>query len=183
MARWPQVLRSARGSASQDELARRSGTSRTALSAYEHGRKAPTADTLERIIEAAGARLAVERRVGWIQVELGGPRTCWVPDALWRLPAEEAFGDVVLPVEVNWSSPGRVYRCTDRRQRARLYEVLLREGQPEDLERHVDGALLVDAWSGLTLPTGVRAAWASLIDPLSERSGKSAPADSTGTAG
>jgi hypothetical protein len=75
-----------------------------------------------------------------------------------------ALAEVVLPVEVNWSSPGRVYRLRERRERARLYEVVVREGEPGDLERYVDGALLVDAWSDLVLPRMIRAAWQSVID-------------------
>ncbi len=41
----------------QAELAARSGTSQPTLSAYEHGRKAPSAQTLQRILAAGGARL------------------------------------------------------------------------------------------------------------------------------
>lgn len=43
---------------SQEELARRAGTSRPTLSAYEHGRKSPSADTLERLLASAGFELA-----------------------------------------------------------------------------------------------------------------------------
>ena len=41
-----------------------SGTSRTTLSAYEHGRKSPTLETAGRILDAAGFRLALEAKVG-----------------------------------------------------------------------------------------------------------------------
>lgn len=44
----------------QAELAERSGTSQSTLSAYEHGRKVPSARTLERILAASGHRLRVE---------------------------------------------------------------------------------------------------------------------------
>lgn len=57
--------------------------------------------------------------------------------------------DVVLPLELNWSGSGRTYRLRDRRERPRLYEVVLREGEPPDLERYLDGALLIDAWPDL----------------------------------
>ena len=36
------------------ELARRAGTSHSAISAYEMGRRAPTTATLDRIVRAAG---------------------------------------------------------------------------------------------------------------------------------
>ena len=45
---------------SQTELAERSGTSQATLSAYEHGRKLPSAETLSRVLAAAGVRLATE---------------------------------------------------------------------------------------------------------------------------
>jgi transcriptional regulator with XRE-family HTH domain len=57
------LLRQARDHAglTQAELARRSGTSQSAISAYEAGRKDPTASTLARLLAGAGIRLAVER--------------------------------------------------------------------------------------------------------------------------
>ena len=65
----------------------------------------------------------------------------------------------------------------DRRQRARLYEVLLREGSPADLERWVDGALLVDAWEDMVVPRAVRAAWRPVLEfDLSRSAGVDAAA-------
>lgn len=62
--RTSNLLREARLAAglSQAELAARSGTSQTTLCAYERGRKSPSAATLERILAAAGRRLATEPR-------------------------------------------------------------------------------------------------------------------------
>lgn len=173
---WPEILVLARRKAgvSQLELARRAGTSRPTLSAYEHGRKAPTADTLERLLAAAGFRIAAVPLVSWREVSLGQGRACWVPDRPWRLPVIEAFADVVLPLELNWSTPGRRFVTRDRRQRARLYELLLREGAPADLERWVDGVLLVDVWDDLVLPRAVRDAWQPIIDADLGLGGRSA---------
>lgn len=42
---------------SMRELARRAGTSHSAISAYETGRRSPTADTVDRIVRAAGFAL------------------------------------------------------------------------------------------------------------------------------
>jgi hypothetical protein len=42
--------------------------------------------------------------------------------------------------------------------------VVLREGRPDDIERFVDGALLVDLWGDLVLPAEIRAAWQQVID-------------------
>jgi hypothetical protein len=47
-----------------------------------------------------------------------------------------------------------------------VYELVLREGAPEDVLRYLDGALLVDLWNELVLPRDVRAAWSPVIDPL-----------------
>lgn len=56
------MIRSARREAglTQAELAARSATSQATLSAYEHGRKMPSAATLERILAATGHTLVVE---------------------------------------------------------------------------------------------------------------------------
>jgi len=53
------MLRDARGRAglTQTELARRAGTSQATISAYEHGRKAPSVETLGRLLAATGTRL------------------------------------------------------------------------------------------------------------------------------
>ncbi|MGH3566862.1 MAG: helix-turn-helix transcriptional regulator [Pseudonocardia sp.] len=46
-----------RAGISQDELAKRAGTSRPTLSAYEHGHRSPTLRTASRILAAAGFEL------------------------------------------------------------------------------------------------------------------------------
>jgi hypothetical protein len=69
-----------------------------------------------------------------------------------------------MPLHLDWSRPGRSVDLADRRQRARAYEVVLREGRPADIESIVDGALLVDLWTDLVLPRQLRTAWQVLID-------------------
>jgi transcriptional regulator with XRE-family HTH domain len=148
---------------SQEELASRAGTSRPTLSAYEHGRKSPTLTTVERLLDGAGFVLTAERKVNFREVRLRRGRPIFVADRLWRLPIEDAFAEVVLPLELNWSRPGARFRLGERRQRARCYEVVLREGMPADILRYVDGALLIDLWPELILPREVRDAWEPLI--------------------
>jgi hypothetical protein len=75
-----------------------------------------------------------------------------------------AFFEAVLPVELNWSVPGRRFAMADRRERTRLYELLLREGAPEDFERWVDGALLVDAWADVIVPRAIRQVWQPVME-------------------
>lgn len=147
---------------SQAELARRAGTSRPTLSAYEHGRKSPTLATVVRLLAAAGFELEAVSRPRFAPVGAAGGRPVWVPDRLPRLPAGRALGTVEVPLHLDWSVPGRLVRLGDRRERARFYEVVLREGGPQDIAGYVDGVLLVDLWEELVLPAAVREAWAAV---------------------
>lgn len=149
---------------SQEELARRAHTSRTTLSAYEHGRKSPTLATAQRLLAQTGHELALAPRLGFEQRSLSRGRVTHVPTALPRLSPRSALARVTLPLRLNWSEPERVFHLADRAHRARVYEIVLREGGPEDVRAYVDGALLVDLWDDLVLPRDVRAAWQPLID-------------------
>lgn len=149
---------------SQEQLALRAGTSRTALSAYERGRKSPTLATVERLLDSAGFELTAEPQVAFHEMRLRRGRPIFVADRLWRLPLPAAFAQVRLPLEVSWSRPGSVFQLSDRRQRARCYEVVLREGMPADILSCVDGALLIDLWPDLVLPREIRDAWQPVID-------------------
>jgi transcriptional regulator with XRE-family HTH domain len=148
---------------SQEELAARAGTSRTTLSAYERGRKSPTLATVERLLDSAGFELTVQPHVTFSQVPMRRGRPVFVADRLWRLPIKQAFADVTLPLTLAWSRPGTAYALRDRRQRARCYEVVLREGLPADILGFVDGAMLVDLWVDLVLPRELRNAWQPTI--------------------
>jgi transcriptional regulator with XRE-family HTH domain len=151
---------------SQEELASRAGTSRTTISAYEHGRKSPTLATASRILSTAGFELTAEPKVTFSEVQVRHGRPAFVADRLWRLPLREAFATVRLPLGLNWSTPGAVFDLADRRRRARCYEIVLREGAPTDLVRFVDGALLVDAWPDIVLPRELRTAWQPAIEAV-----------------
>lgn len=146
------------------ELARRSATSRPTLSAYEHGRVSPTLDTLQRVLDATGHRLETARAPVWHTAEVGRGRVAHVPDGLTRLAIADAVSIVKLPLHLEWSARDRTIDLSDRRQRLRAYEAILREGRPADIERYVDGALLVDAWEDLVLPRSLRSAWQPVID-------------------
>lgn len=149
----------------QEELARRAGTSRPTLSAYEHGRKSPTVATFARILSEAGWNLAAQPQVSFTQQASAHGRPTWIPDRLPRLDVERAFAMIELPLHLNWSAPGRVFDLRSRADRARLYEIVLQEGRPEDILAYVDGALLVDLWDHLILPRGVRSSWSRLVGP------------------
>jgi transcriptional regulator with XRE-family HTH domain len=153
-----------RAGLSRAELARRSATSRPTLSAYEHGRVSPTIDTFERVLAATGHHLEIIRSPEWREVPVGRGRGAHVPDDLPRLATNDAVATVELPLHLDWSSRDRTVDLADRRQRLRAYEAILREGRPADIERYIDGALLVDAWEDLVLPRFIRTAWQSVID-------------------
>lgn len=92
--------------------------------------------------EAAAARAEALREVDFgTHVDRRG-RPFVVPDRLWRLEFDRAFAVVLPPLHVQWSGPRRPWDLSDRRDRARAYEVILREGNEGDLWRFVDGALL-----------------------------------------
>jgi len=155
------VLEQARETAglSQAALASMARTSRPTLSAYERGRKSPTLDTAARIVGKAGFDLTITPRIGFRQAAVERGRPIRVPNALPRLCLHRVFATVDLPLHLNWSDRGRRYDLLDRQQRARVYELVLREGGPEDVLAYVDGALLIDLWDELVLPTSIRAAW------------------------
>jgi len=147
----------------QEELARRAGTSRPTLSAYEHGRKSPTVATFARLLSRAGWELAAQPHVSFTQQMSARGKPIWIPDRLPRLDVARALAAVDLPLHLNWSAPGRVFDLRSRTDRARVYEIVLQEGTPADILAYVDGALLVDLWEDIVLPQGVRSAWAPLI--------------------
>jgi hypothetical protein len=136
------------------------------VSAYEHGRKSPSLDTVDRLVAAAGYELEARPRIEFAEVAAGRGRVVRVPNRLPGLPVEQSLAEVELPLTVNWSQPGRVFRLSDRGDRARVYELVLREGSDPDVLTYIDGALLVDLWDELVLPRAVRAAWSPLIDQV-----------------
>lgn len=160
-----EVLAYAREAAglSQAELASRARTSRTALSAYEHGRKSPTLQTAARIVAATGFDLTLSPRIEFRHVITRRGRPIPVPGALPRLSLDRALATVQLPLHLNWSDRNRRYDLCDRGQRARVYEIVLREGGPDDILTYIDGALLIDLWDELVLPRDIRAAWQDLV--------------------
>jgi len=149
---------------SQSELASRARTSRPTLSAYEHDRTSPTLRTAARLLAAAGQELVAVPQVKFVKHGLSHGRTALVPTSLPRLPLRQALATITLPLHLNWSQPNRVFKLSDRDRRARVYEIVLREGTPKDVLTYVDGALLVDLWDSLVLPRALRAAWSDVVD-------------------
>ncbi len=82
-----------------------------------------------------------------------------IPEDVNASGIEKAAGDVTLPLRVQWSGPQRTYDLTDRRDRIRVYEQVLREGTADDVRRFIDVDELLALWDDLYLPAHVRAAW------------------------
>ena len=148
----------------QQEMADRGGTSRTTLSAYEHGRKSPNLDTAERLLAVAGYELTLQHRIKFSEVKMPRGRRIHVPNRLWQLNPVDAFRTVQLPLSINWSNPGKEFDLSIRRQRARLYEIVIREGMPKDILKFIDGSLLIDLWQEIVLPQVIRTHWEVTID-------------------
>jgi len=87
-----------------------------------------------------------------------------VPDDLEAADLEKVTGVVELPLHIRWSGPARRYDLTDRQQRARVYEQVLREGNEDDIRRFIRADELVDLWDELVLPRNVRRAWADWLE-------------------
>ncbi len=95
-----------------------------------------------------------------------------VPDDVDGAEVKKASGVVELPLHIRWSGPPRLYDLSDRQQRARVYEQVLREGNEDDVRRFIRVEELIDLWDELVLPRHVCRAWA---DWLEQRRGVSLP--------
>ena len=148
---------------SQAGLAEAAGTSQPTLSSYERGQKSPTLETAARIVGEAGFELTLAPRIDFVEAGTIRGRPISVPTVLPRLAPEKALAMVELPLHLNWSDRGRRYHLRDRRQRARVYEIVIREGGPADILTYIDGVLLVDIWRELVLPPEIRATWERVV--------------------
>lgn len=116
-------------------------------------------------------------QITFVQVAVFRGREVVVPSQLPQLPAWQALATFELPLALNWSDPGRLYRLSERGDRARVYEIVLREGAERDVLRYIDGTLLVDVWDELVLPRAIRAAWSPLIERSRGGSGEALGGD------
>jgi len=162
--RFAKVLSQARRIAglTQAEVSALSGVARPNIAAFESGRREPRWHTAVLTLEAAGATIDIAQPVTWSWTN--GRRPYAVPSALWRLPIDDTFRVLTPGFRLWWSGLSPQFNLADRSDRCRAYELVLREGTPDDIASVVDGALLVDAWHDLILPAELRQAWQHLID-------------------
>jgi len=83
-----------------------------------------------------------------------------------RAGIQKAHGSVVLPLRVSWNGPDRHWDLDNRRDRLRVYEMVLTEGTDDDVRRFIDIDALIMLWPDLYLPQHVRAAWATHLRRL-----------------
>jgi hypothetical protein len=86
-----------------------------------------------------------------------------VPGSLAELGGPTVSGRVRLPLHLDWSS-GREYDLDDPADRARVYEIVLREGTLDDLRTYIDPTRLADALPRMFLPSVIAEAWRALVD-------------------
>ena len=144
----------------QRALAQAATTSQAAIARYEAGQVLPELRTLDRLLSACGHHLTLDarpaRRTG---TESATHRPVAIPDDLADPDLPKAHGTVALPIHLRWSGPPRTYDLDDRRDRARLYEQVLREGDEDDIRHYVRLEDLLDLWDELVLPDSLRTAW------------------------
>jgi hypothetical protein len=99
------------------------------------------------------------------RTRLLGPSTrqVAVPGDLEISSGPKACGQVELPFHIRWSGPPITYDLNDRRDRARVYEQVLREGTEDDVRFYIDANQLRELWDELVLPPAVRQAWAGWL--------------------
>lgn len=172
--RFAAALRTVRHAAglTQAELGVRAHVARPNVAAYEAGRREPLFASAMSLLGAAGAALVVEPPLLWSWTE--GLRPYAVPSRLWRLAPETALRQFEPGPTLWWSGPPRTFDLSLRGERCRLYEIVLREGRPADIEDVVDGVLLCEAWPDLVLPRALAAAWAQLVAPPHGETGRRA---------
>jgi len=162
--KYGKALSQARSAAglTQAEVAALSGVARPNIAAFEAGRREPRWHTAVLTLEATGATIRIEEPISWSWTN--GRRPYAVPSRLWRLPIGATFRVLTPGLHLWWSGPAPRLDLADRSDRSSAYELVLREGTPDDIAGVGDGALLVDAWPDLILPAELRQAWQHLIN-------------------
>jgi hypothetical protein len=75
----------------------------------------------------------------------------------------KASGRVELPLHIRWSGPPVIFDLGDRADRARVYELVLRDGTEDDVRFYVEAEKLRELFDELVLPPSVRRAWAAWL--------------------
>lgn len=82
-----------------------------------------------------------------------------IPDHVDDPAVAKASGVVTSPRHIKWSRPDPTYDLSDRGQRIRVYEQVLREGTAADVRYVIDVDEVIDLWDEMVLPRAVSEAW------------------------
>jgi transcriptional regulator with XRE-family HTH domain len=172
------VIETARRAAglSQRRLAEIARTQQSSVSEYESRRKSPTLEVVERLVDAANAKLTVSPLVMWDYLddpdipELPEGRVIFFPDRLWSVPVPDCFARVHVIRRLLGNQENTVWDLADPGQRIAFFERVLIRGLPEQMEDSVDGVLLTQAWPDLDLPEVVRGVWQPAVDAATHTS-------------
>jgi hypothetical protein len=85
------------------------------------------------------------------------------PPADWTGVEAPTQGAVQVPDHIDPTNPRRVYELDDPAERKYLYEIVLTDGTPADVNRLIARSILVDLWARLCLPASLRAAWETVL--------------------
>ena len=82
-----------------------------------------------------------------------------IPNDLLTGDFVKASGNVCLPNHIFWSGQHRIFDLDSLRDRVRVYELVITEGNSDDIRFFIDPEELVDLWPRIFLPTYVRRPW------------------------
>ena len=139
---------------SQRRLAEIARTQQSSVSEYESRRKSPTLEVVERLVDAANAKLTVSPLVMWDYLddpeipELPEGRVIFFPDRLWSVPVPDCFARVQVIRRLLGTEENTIWDLSDPGQRVAFYERVLVRGLPEQMEDAVDGVLLSPGVAG-----------------------------------
>lgn len=146
----------------QQQVADRTGIARPNIAAYEAGRREPKISTAHKLLAAVNTQLTITPAPQWHWTQTRRPYA--VASQLWDLPTASALAIFETHIHLWWSGPPRTFNLAQRPDRLRAYEIVLREGNPQDITSIIDGTLLCEAWPDLILPDPIRQAWQPAID-------------------
>jgi hypothetical protein len=82
-------------------------------------------------------------------------------------PSVEAGHDLhdeIKRLQMGKFDKDRVFNLALRKDRGRVYELVLQEGNPGDISSIIDGALLIDLWNEIVISKKIRSEWQPLVD-------------------
>lgn len=86
-----------------------------------------------------------------------------IPDDLTSSSQSTLKGIVVLPNHIRWTPPILEYDLSRVVDRVRVYELVMCEGNEDDVRRFINVDDLVQLWDRIYLPEYVRRPWATWL--------------------